>query len=70
MSNKSTNDCWNKDCPHFYTCNTSFNNLECVCDILKFKLKCEECMSKSPYSYCCKVECGEHEFCKGCEYYV
>ena len=28
--------------------------------------KCSECMEGAPYKYCCKWECGEHEFCNGC----
>ena len=28
---------------------------------------CEECMKDAPYEYCCKIECGEHEFCRGCQ---
>ena len=28
---------------------------------------CEECMKDAPYDYCCKLECGEHEFCRGCQ---
>lgn len=28
---------------------------------------CEECMKDAPYDYCCKFECGEHEFCRGCQ---
>ena len=27
---------------------------------------CEECMKDAPYEYCCKFECGEHEFCREC----
>ena len=29
--------------------------------------KCDECMKDAPYRYCCKTECGQHEFCRGCE---
>lgn len=29
---------------------------------------CKECMEGAPYSYCCKIECGQHEFCRGCKY--
>lgn len=29
---------------------------------------CENCMKDSPHPYCCKLECGEHEFCRGCEH--
>lgn len=29
---------------------------------------CEECMEGSPYRYCCRIECGEHEFCRNCTY--
>ena len=28
---------------------------------------CEKCMEDAPYEYCCKFECGEHEFCRGCQ---
>lgn len=30
-------------------------------------ITCEECMKDAPHDYCCKIECGEHEFCKGCQ---
>lgn len=30
--------------------------------------KCKECMKDAPYKFCCKLECGEHEFCKLCKY--
>lgn len=28
---------------------------------------CKKCMGDAPYLFCCKIECGEHGFCKGCE---
>ena len=28
---------------------------------------CHECMKDAPYPWCCRMECGEHEFCRGCE---
>ena len=28
--------------------------------------ECKECMKDAPHDYCCKLECGEHEFCRGC----
>lgn len=30
---------------------------------------CKNCSKKYqfPFSFCCLVECGEHEFCKGCD---
>ena len=31
-------------------------------------MTCEECMKGAPYRWCCKIECGEHEFCRGCQY--
>lgn len=31
-------------------------------------MTCEECMNGSPYKFCCKLECGQHEFCKNCSY--
>ncbi len=27
---------------------------------------CNDCMSDAPYTYCCKCECGQHEFCRDC----
>ena len=27
---------------------------------------CDECMHDAPFQWCCKQECGEHAFCKGC----
>lgn len=30
--------------------------------------KCKECMEGTPHNYCCKLECGEHEFCRNCKY--
>ena len=35
----------------------------------KNRTTCEECMPNSPYDWCCREECGEHEFCRGCEYW-
>lgn len=29
---------------------------------------CRECMGSAPFPYCCKLECGQHEFCRGCTY--
>lgn len=29
---------------------------------------CKECMKGAPWRFCCKYECGEHEFCKRCKY--
>ncbi len=31
-------------------------------------MTCNECMKGSPYKFCCRLECGEHEFCRGCSY--
>lgn len=30
---------------------------------------CSDCAEahEFPYSYCCLYECGEHEFCRGCD---
>lgn len=28
--------------------------------------KCGSCMYDAPHSFCCKRECNEHEFCRGC----
>lgn len=33
-------------------------------------VSCKECMGNAPYNYCCRDECGEHEFCRGCERYI
>ncbi len=35
-------------------------------NIIKQSITCEECMYDAPYHYCCKCECGEHEFCRNC----
>lgn len=29
-------------------------------------MTCERCMYDAPYRWCCKLECGEHEFCRNC----
>lgn len=29
---------------------------------------CGVCMIAAPYPYCCRKECGEHEYCTGCAY--
>lgn len=29
---------------------------------------CSECMNGAPYTFCCRIECGEHEFCRGCKF--
>lgn len=29
---------------------------------------CKECMKGAPYDCCCKIECGQHEFCRVCKY--
>lgn len=29
---------------------------------------CNKCMKGSPHRFCCKDECGEHEFCRRCTY--
>ncbi len=29
-------------------------------------VKCGECMKDAPYRWCCKIECGNREECKGC----
>ena len=29
--------------------------------------ECLECMKDAPWRWCCRMECGEHEFCRGCE---
>lgn len=29
-------------------------------------VKCKICMHDAPYTFCCKVECNEHEFCNDC----
>lgn len=31
-------------------------------------MSCNECMKGSPYKFCCRLECGEHEFCRNCSY--
>lgn len=58
-----------------------YNTLEGVIDMIadfdneKFEeineenndCKCKNCIIDAPYTFCCKIECGEHEFCKGCD---
>lgn len=39
---------------------------ECKCNKT---VSCDECMKDAPYHWCCKLECGEHEFCKECEWF-
>lgn len=29
---------------------------------------CGICMVAVPYSYCCRAECGQHDYCEGCNY--
>lgn len=29
--------------------------------------QCKDCMNDAPYNYCCRMECGQHEFCRGCD---
>lgn len=29
---------------------------------------CDNCMKGSPYWFCCRLGCGEHEFCRGCNF--
>jgi len=30
--------------------------------------ECLKCMKDAPWHWwCCRMECGEHEFCRGCE---
>lgn len=31
-------------------------------------MTCNDCMDGAPYKFCCKLECGEHEFCRNCSY--
>ena len=31
---------------------------------------CKECMEGAPYDCCCKIECGQHEFCRSCKFNV
>lgn len=30
---------------------------------------CKKCSEKyqMPFRFCCLIECGEHEFCRGCD---
>ncbi len=43
-----------------------FFNTECKV-FLTNNNACDECMKDAPYSWCCRMECGEHELCKNCE---
>lgn len=29
---------------------------------------CKECMKGAPFDFCCRIECREHEFCRGCTF--
>lgn len=29
---------------------------------------CNKCMQGSPFKFCCRDECKEHEFCRTCDY--
>ena len=31
-------------------------------------MTCNDCMEGAPYKLCCKLECGEHEFCRNCSF--
>lgn len=31
------------------------------------RIVCSDCMFDSPYWYCCRLQCGEHEFCRNCK---
>ena len=71
--------CINSECP-FRDCEKHLSksrskgkvyvaNFDGICKrYVTWMLKeCKECMKDAPHDYCCKLECGEHEFCKGCE---
>lgn len=34
---------------------------------MKCDNKCKNCMKDAPYRFCCKFECGQHEFCNLCK---
>lgn len=36
------------------------------CDLLKKYGSCNKCMEGAPFHFCCRKECGEHEFCAPC----
>ena len=71
--------CINSECP-FRDCEKHLSkskskgkvyvaNFDGICKrYITWVLKeCEECMKDAPYEYCCKLECGEHEFCRRCQ---
>ena len=31
------------------------------------RIDCAVCMYDAPHWYCCRLECGEHEFCRNCK---
>lgn len=37
-----------------------------LCDI--YGGNCGVCMIAAPYPYCCRKECGKHEYCEECNY--
>ena len=71
--------CINSECP-FRDCEKHLSksrskgkvyvaNFDGICKryITWMLTECKECMKDAPHDYCCKLECGEHEFCRGCQ---
>lgn len=46
-------------------------NAEPIDKTCKYRPKyngCKECMKGAPFDFCCRYECREHEFCRGCTF--
>lgn len=42
-------------------------NDRCPMDI-GVRTTCVRCMAGAPYHQCCRLECHQHEFCRGCQW--
>lgn len=42
-------------------------NDRCPMDI-GVRTTCARCMAGAPYHQCCRLECHQHEFCRGCQW--
>lgn len=58
-------DC-KEECEYLISGKWEKENEEGVIDCIH---DCKECSKKYqlPFGYCCLIECGQHEFCRGCK---
>ena len=49
-----------------YKCDTCGYYTSVTYSIDKTTDICKACMFDAPHEYCCKIECGEHDFCRHC----